>query len=270
MATENNGDKTATGKNGNTGIHSSRPEAKHWSFTLNNYNPEDGDNLSIKFNTLYKCRFVMGFEIGEQKTPHIQGHCSFLKKMRLSALKKIDARIHWEMDRNRDSAEKYCLKDNNYICNFDIELKLNLTKPSFDWHLQIFNIIAEPADIRTIHWFWESNGNVGKTWMSKWLVARHNALILSGKNNDCSNQILKTIESGLEIKIVIFDIPRCSKDFISYQAIEAIKNGLLYSGKYEGGICVFNSPHVIIFANSPPDVGKLSLDRWNIVEITHL
>lgn len=266
MAT--NGDEMATEKNGNTVHHSSRPEAKHWSFTLNNYDPEDIDLLCIKFNTSTKCRYVIGREIGEEcKTPHLQGHCSFEKKKRLSALKKIDPRIHWEMDRNKDSAEKYCLKEGDFVCNFDVLPDLKLTKPNLQWHNQIFEILDSEPDIRTIHWFWEERGNVGKTWMAKWLVARHNAVILSGKNNDCANQILKTIEAGIAVNIVIFDIPRCNKDFVSYTAIESIKNGLLYSGKYEGGICVFNNPHVFIFSNQEPDYNKLSEDRWNVIHI---
>ena len=42
---------------------------------------------------------------------------------------------------------------------------------------------------------------------------------------------------------------------------------MLYSGKYEGGICYFDSPHVIIFANSEPMMDKLSKDRWEILDL---
>ena len=54
---------------------------------------------------------------------------------------------------------------------------------------------------------------------------------------------------------------------VSYNAIEQLKDGLVFSSKYEGGVKMFNPPHVIIFANWLPDVKTLSEDRWNIVNI---
>jgi hypothetical protein len=55
---------------------------------------------------------------------------------------------------------------------------------------------------------------------------------------------------------------------VNYGAIEQIKNGLLFSGKYEGGQCVFNQPHVIVFANAEPKEEQMSMDRWDIREIS--
>ena len=51
---------------------------------------------------------------------------------------------------------------------------------------------------------------------------------------------------------------------MSYSAIESLKDGLLFSGKYEGGVKLFPPPHVVIFANFLPDMTKLSIDRWDI------
>ena len=42
---------------------------------------------------------------------------------------------------------------------------------------------------------------------------------------------------------------------------------MIYSGKYEGGQIFMDYVHVIVFANRPPDVGKMSADRWNIKQI---
>lgn len=68
-------------------------------------------------------------------------------------------------------------------------------------------------------------------------------------------------------KLIVVDCPRSQQDYINYGAIEQIKNGLIFSGKYEGTQLVFNSPHVIVFANEPPDYSKMSMDRWNVVQI---
>lgn len=66
---------------------------------------------------------------------------------------------------------------------------------------------------------------------------------------------------------VMIDIPRINKDCISYASLESIKNGLICNTKYETGSKVFNSPHLIIFANSPPNECKLSKDRWKITNL---
>ena len=38
----------------------------------------------------------------------------------------------------------------------------------------------------------------------------------------------------------------------------------MYSGKYEGGMCVFPEPHIISVSNHRPDTSKLSEDRWSV------
>ena len=71
-----------------------------------------------------------------------------------------------------------------------------------------------------------------------------------------------------ECDCVMFDIPRAHGGSISYSSLESIKNGMVCNTKYETGVKVFNSPHVIIFANFPPDKPELlSDDRWNVVNI---
>ena len=50
--------------------------------------------------------------------------------------------------------------------------------------------------------------------------------------------------------------------------IEDLKNGRYASTKYDCEVVIGNSPHIICFANFlPPDLTKLSLDRWLIGHI---
>jgi hypothetical protein len=70
--------------------------------------------------------------------------------------------------------------------------------------------------------------------------------------------------------IVFLDIPREKADYISYQSIEGLKNGIGFSAKYESSMLLFPSMHVVVFANFSPsdrDLAKLSSDRWVITEI---
>jgi hypothetical protein len=80
--------------------------------------------------------------------------------------------------------------------------------------------------------------------------------------------IVKYIEKhGFAPTSVIIDIPRSRLDYVSYTAIEEIKNGCFFSTKYESDMVVFNSPHIICFANAYPETSQMSADRWKIYEI---
>ena len=64
-------------------------------------------------------------------------------------------------------------------------------------------------------------------------------------------------------QVVLFDVARSQT--LNYAVIESIKNGLLIQTKYEVMVKSYDSPHVIIFANTPPLMGSLSEDRWNVI-----
>jgi hypothetical protein len=66
---------------------------------------------------------------------------------------------------------------------------------------------------------------------------------------------------------MVLDIPRSYYDYVSYTAIEKILDGLIFSGKYESNMCRFNVPWVVCFANAMPNIGEVSLDRWNIINL---
>jgi hypothetical protein len=126
------------------------------------------------------------------------------------------------------------------------------------------DVVRQEPDERTIYWFWEPAGNVGKTAICKYLVVKHNALMLTGKSNDMYNMLAKFPNKR---ELILVDCPRSQQDYINYGALEQIKNGLVFSGKYEGAQLVFNCPHVVVFANQEPDFEKMSRDRWFIHRI---
>ena len=68
-------------------------------------------------------------------------------------------------------------------------------------------------------------------------------------------------------RVVLCDIPRSAAGFINYSVFEKLKDGLLYSGKYEGGVCALDNIHLICFANDEPTYYEVSEDRWNICKI---
>lgn len=247
--------------------------AVHWLFTLNNYSQTDIETIKTVCSKSSKiCIFQE--EIGEEKTPHLQGYIAFKKKTRPLNLFMNLKRIHWEKDKGK--SKEYCLKENTrngnrYIFQkgkWVIEKRLKLIENFKPFQKKIIDLINEEPDDRTINWFYERIGAVGKTALCKYIVNNYPALIMSGKVNDMKNGILSyNKEMNSWPQVIIFDVPRTSLEYLNYSGIEEIKNGLFFSGKYEGGMCNFNSPHVLIFANERPQKEKMSLDRWNIVKI---
>lgn len=91
-----------------------------WCFTWNNY-PENWtkDILTEDFVTNIFGKFkyiIIGFEIGESGTPHLQGYIEFNSARWFTAIKKINPNIHWEIRRGTpEQAIDYCKKDGNFV-----------------------------------------------------------------------------------------------------------------------------------------------------------
>jgi len=86
---------------------------KTWVFTINNYElPNDIDTIRA---WLPECtRVVVSREVGEGGTPHLQGAIRFRQAKRLSALKKLHGRAHWEGAVSGDPFT-YCCKADSII-----------------------------------------------------------------------------------------------------------------------------------------------------------
>lgn len=71
-----------------------------------------------------------------------------------------------------------------------------------------------------------------------------------------------------ECKTFFLDCPRSKQgEFIQYDFLEELKNGYLFSPKYESKVKTFKTPHVVVFMNEHPDMEKLSNDRYSITTL---
>lgn len=87
-----------------TMLQDTNKPSRRWCFTWNN----PGDAVPD-----WACNYLCyAKEIGESGTPHWQGYCVFATVKRLSAMKKINNTIHWEIARGTtDDSINYCSKD---------------------------------------------------------------------------------------------------------------------------------------------------------------
>ncbi len=145
--------------------------------------------------------------------------------------------------------------------------KLLAEADMFPWQKDLISKAKEAPNDRTILWYSDPVGGAGKTQLCKWFVHHMGAFIFGGKAADMASRIVQMTDAPT---IAICNIPRTHADFVSYQTIEAIKDGLVVTGKYEGGQKIFDSPHVIIFANFEPCYESLSKDRWKVIKLSTL
>lgn len=90
--------------------------AKYWLFTINNYTDEERQGVIEKLRDCSQY-FILGLEVGEAGTPHIQGYCILKKRHSLAQVKaRISERAHFEIARGTSSANRtYCSKEGNFI-----------------------------------------------------------------------------------------------------------------------------------------------------------
>lgn len=268
-------------KNKRSTSSNTRDRSRCFSLTLNNYTKEEYNNLQELFLSL-KCNYIIGKEIGEKGTPHLQMYIKHKNQISFSTLKKFNERLH--IEESRLGAEynfNYCAKDLDYITNMEkdkkrFEATIGLQKRMLityskiiwkPWQKQIIDICKTEPENRKINFVIDEQGNSGKSFLCKYLfLSNEGVIIAEGKKNDILNQIKMSIDNGILPKIVLLDVPR-NQVFKHYTVIEQMKNGLLYSGKYEGGVCCFNPPHVFVFTNNEIDETVLTKDRYNFINI---
>lgn len=240
--------------------------SKKWCFTLNNYTSENENDIRSKIESVCK-QGGFGKEVGESGTAHLQGWVEFKIKSRPVGI--FPKGMHWEkMKGSITDSITYCSKDGDYwgVGHLIIE-PLRLIETLRPWQQKVVDKINTVADERTINWLWEDVGGIGKTSLCKLLCAKYGALLVSGKAADMKYLITEYNQNnpGCFPKCILFDVPRTSMGYLSYTGMEEIKNGLFASTKYECKMLIFNCPHVFVFANSEPDYGAMSTDRWNII-----
>ncbi len=111
-----------------------RNRARSWCFTLNNYTKECIVSLSHnKWNNMEINKYVFQEEIGEKKTPHLQGVVQFKNQVSFTSLKEFHNKIRWSKCRNLQASMKYCSKEdtrNGEIYTYgDVEKWLWRDKP---------------------------------------------------------------------------------------------------------------------------------------------
>lgn len=129
---------------------------------------------------------------------------------------------------------------------------------------------------RKVIWIYDQKGGCGKSTFCRYLITnfpeKYTYMDQMGGQRDGASILKVLADKGWCGDTILIDLPRAAIDREIYAPLESMKNGMFTTTKYEGETYMMNECHVVIMANFPPDVHKLSHDRWDIRKImkTHM
>lgn len=232
---------------------------------------------------------IIAKEFGENKIhPHWQCYFELVEKVRIkSHIAKVLGHENFHIERANGTKEhnvRYCYGvDKPYEIGW-IVYKKNVTPPrdynpqaykfwkNFklrDWQKELVPLlIKKEVDRREIIYIFDQRGGTGKTLISEYLHIYHGAIITGGKSADMKHAIARWQQVVSRCPtIIVVDICRSEAEG-DFAGIESIKNGLFFSGKYESAMChSVRKANLVIFSNLPPQLDRLSADRWKVGEI---
>lgn len=135
----------------------------------------------------------------------------------------------------------------------------------YPWQRALHDLLTnKPPDPRQVIFVVDITGNTGKSWFAKKVAVTEGVraqYMTPGKVPDMSYALQE------DTNVLLMDCPRSRVELFQYDFIEYVKNGLVFSTKYESRMKHLKPCHVVVFMNEHPDMAKLSADRYRIVEI---
>lgn len=143
-----------------------------------------------------------------------------------------------------------------------------------DWqHRVLERIRLDEHPDRTVHMVVDPVGNHGKSFLANYLKFKK-LWIRIPSTMDSADKLMQCalalVGERREVAGFIIDIPRAcaARHFFTLaQAIESIKDGVLYDWRYAFKEHVIEPAPVLVFSNWKPDLKALSEDRWKITEL---
>lgn len=154
-------------------------------------------------------------------------------------------------------------------------LEYTLEDP-YTWQRQLRTELAQPRlkTDRKLRWIYNPEGNVGMSTFCRWMTLSQRDSVVTlqqgGRIMDVAHVLTShKAQYNKDPKVVLIDLGRAGMKRAIYETLEAILNGAMFSAKYESRSVFFEKPHVVCFANWPPNTTSqaLSEDRWDIRKI---
>lgn len=170
-----------------------------------------------------------------------------------------------KMEELRELHSRVCAKFPRFVKDYLEDRKTRYKvdpHPLREWQAKLNDKLKRPPDSRKIIFVVDRDGNEGKSWFARYFCDLHDdaQIIIPGKKADMAY----TLED--DKRVFFLDCPRSKQgEFIQYDFLEEMKNGYVFSPKYESKVKKFKPPHVVVLTNEMPDQTKLSEDRFELL-----
>lgn len=142
----------------------------------------------------------------------------------------------------------------------------------YPWQKKMKDIIFSRPTSRQVYWIYDDKGDNGKNAFCEWASKMHSDKTIYmtdiGAIRDFSKNLQNFYEKSWSGDTLLINLTREFEERKHiYRACEMALDKYVTCTKYEGGGFWLNKMHVIVYANFPPMVDKMSKDRWVIYEI---
>lgn len=262
-----------------------------YDLTVKKTDDVDDELLRNWFKTVAK-KWVFQEEKGDKTGyPHFQCRISLKNRKRINelgkALKNAGIEAHASPTANNTKDFDYVIKSQTRIAGpwSDIDSE-SIIKPPADidtmtvealrpYQKRIYDACVAQCDrktmtFRSVDFVFESQGNVGKSVLTRFLVWNELAMFVPVMQD--AQDIMAWVMSFPPASCYIIDMPRAlPKDGLNgfWAGIELLRSGFAADKRHKGKFRMQSPPLVWVFSNHEPNLEALSADRWNIWFIDH-
>lgn len=209
---------------------------------------------------------------------------TYAKLIRTKFPPKLSLHVGYTSNNGLEALKNYCMKkDDTYrlgpwtdkdvarteeekiLVELKSEYKDVVWKP---FQQTIIDSILAPVNKRVINWFYQVQGNVGKTYLCNYLNLYYDIPIMTYSD---SRRIIYLVTQTKRSSCYVFDLTKSKPKDVGgqdlYAAMEQIKNGIIFNTFQKPCQFRMKSPHIWVFANVSPNRNMMSRDRWNVYTI---
>ena len=264
--------------------------AKHHIVTIFNYTPLDIKFLCSKSEELCE-KSVLEDWIFEKEIcpttlkPHLQCAFKFYDKKRINQyFGQFEDKWHVETMAKHAKWEDqlfYCSKDAReqqdesllfaHWYKIPVQLKILKEEQLYPWQKSFIEKTFEPVDDRSINILIDPKTCNGKTQVMKYCAKKYKYIFFEeAEKADIAFSLVSKKKRGIDLnrkQTFIFDIAKGQTKKLDISILEKLKDGAIFSSKYECDELLYNSPHIWVFCNEKPlgDYSRQNVWRlWTI------
>jgi len=134
------------------------------------------------------------------------------------------------------------------------------------WQQDLYDRLSQEPNDRTIIFVVDKVGNEGKTWFGKHYCKHHDdaQYLEPSKKADMAYALQD------DLRVLFINVTRTVEanniDYL-YSFVESVKDGMVFSPKYESRTKYYSKVHVVVMMNQQPNETILSADRYQIITI---